>query len=109
MQCGSMKQVGSFFKAKKNCLKFNYKISISFKKKNLLEGWRRLAFTLHSHNSQDRGASVAEWLELLTKNHLPLTAAGSNSVGEFGYFHVRKLSSLRNVGGSSEVTCSCLK
>jgi hypothetical protein len=39
------------------------------------------------------GASVAEWLRLLTSNHLLLTAVGSNPYRDFGFFHVRKLSS----------------
>jgi hypothetical protein len=39
------------------------------------------------------GASVAEWLRSLTSNHLPLTAVGSNPDRDFGFFHVRKLSS----------------
>jgi hypothetical protein len=40
-----------------------------------------------------QGASVAEWLRSLTSNHLPLTAVGSNLDRDFGFFHVRKLSS----------------
>jgi hypothetical protein len=39
------------------------------------------------------GASVAEWLRSLTSNHFPLTAVGSNPDRDFGFFHVRKLSS----------------
>jgi hypothetical protein len=39
------------------------------------------------------GASVAEWLRSLTSNHLPLTPVGSNPERDFGFFHVRKLSS----------------
>jgi hypothetical protein len=39
------------------------------------------------------GASVAEWLRSLASNHLPLTAVGSNPDKDFGFFHVRKLSS----------------
>jgi hypothetical protein len=39
------------------------------------------------------GASVAEWLRSLTLNHLPLTAVGWNPYRDFGFFHVRKLSS----------------
>jgi desulfoferrodoxin (superoxide reductase-like protein) len=34
-----------------------------------------------------------EWLRLLTSKHLPLTAVGSNFNREFGFFHMRKLSS----------------
>jgi hypothetical protein len=40
-----------------------------------------------------QGASLAEWLKLLTSNYLPLTAVGSNPDRDFGFFHVRKLSS----------------
>jgi hypothetical protein len=40
------------------------------------------------------GASVAEWLRFLTSNHLPLTAVGLNPDRDFGFFHVRKLSSI---------------
>ena len=49
------------------------------------------------------GATVAEWLESLTYNHLPLTAVGSSLLArDFGFFHVRKLSSysLRNDGST---------
>jgi hypothetical protein len=35
----------------------------------------------------------AEWLRSLTSNHLPLTAVGSKPDRDFGFFHVRKLSS----------------
>jgi hypothetical protein len=36
---------------------------------------------------------VSEWLRSLTLNHLPLTTVGSNFDRDFGFFHVRKLSS----------------
>ena len=47
------------------------------------------------------GASVAEWLESLTSNHLPLTAVGSIP-GQTGskIFHP---AGLRKVGGSTKV------
>jgi hypothetical protein len=32
---------------------------------------------------------MAEWLILLTSNHLPLTAVGSNPDRDFGFFHVQ--------------------
>jgi hypothetical protein len=37
--------------------------------------------------------SVAVWLRTLISNHMSLTAVGSNSDRDFGFFHVRKLSS----------------
>jgi hypothetical protein len=40
-----------------------------------------------------KGASVAEWLRLLTSNHLPLTAVGSNPDRDFEFLDVRKISS----------------
>jgi hypothetical protein len=50
------------------------------------------------------GASVAEWLRLLTSNHLLLTAVGLNPDRDFGFFHVRSYpASLQNVGGSTQV------
>jgi hypothetical protein len=33
-------------------------------------------------------ATVAEWLMLLTSNHLPLTAVGMNLAKDFGFFHI---------------------
>jgi hypothetical protein len=39
------------------------------------------------------GVSVAEGLRSLTSSHLPLTAVGSNPCRDFGFFHVRRLSS----------------
>jgi hypothetical protein len=39
------------------------------------------------------GMFVAKWLRLLTSNHLPLFDVGSNLAKDFGFFHVRKLSS----------------
>jgi hypothetical protein len=39
-----------------------------------------------------KGASMAKWLRLLTSNHLPLSTVGSNPDRDFGFFHVRKLS-----------------
>ena len=45
------------------------------------------------------GASVAEWLESLTSNHLPLTAVGSiPGLTGSKIFHVRKPSSWLTVG-----------
>jgi hypothetical protein len=36
---------------------------------------------------------MAEWLRSLTSNNLPFTAVGLNPYRDFGFFHVRKLSS----------------
>jgi hypothetical protein len=50
-------------------------------------------------------ASLAEWVRSLTSNHLSLTAVGSNPYRDFGFFHMRNLSSfkLRESGGSTQV------
>ena len=41
----------------------------------------------HSLYIHDFWAFVAEWLELLTQNHLPFTVMGSNPARELGFFH----------------------
>ena len=41
----------------------------------------------------ENGASVAKELGLLTLSHLPLTDLGLNLVKDYGFFHVKKLSS----------------
>jgi hypothetical protein len=47
---------------------------------------------------------MAEWLRLLTSNHLLLTAMGSNLDRDCGFFYVRKYPArLWNVGGSTQV------
>jgi hypothetical protein len=50
---------------------------------------------------------MAKWLRSFSSNYFPLTAVGSNPNRDFGFFHVRKLSSypasLQNVGGSTQV------
>jgi hypothetical protein len=43
--------------------------------------------------NEERGPAVAEWLKSLTSNHLLLTAVGSNTDRNFGFLHVKKLSS----------------
>jgi hypothetical protein len=43
-------------------------------------------------NIKNKGR-LAERLRSLTSNHLPLTAVGSNPDKDFGFFHMRKLSS----------------
>jgi hypothetical protein len=48
---------------------------------------------INKTSGKDVGVSVAEWLRSLTSNHLPLTAVSSNPDRDFGFFHVRKLSS----------------
>ena len=51
-----------------------------------------------------KGVFMAEWLVSLTQNLLSLTIMGLNIARNFGFFHVRKLSSsLRNIGGSTQV------
>jgi hypothetical protein len=46
----------------------------------------------HTELPTKQGAPVAEWLRSLTSTHLPLTAVPEIS-RDFGFFHVRKLSS----------------
>jgi hypothetical protein len=47
---------------------------------------------------------MAGWLRLLTSNHLPLTAVGSNLDGDFVFFMWGSYPAyLRNVGGSTQV------
>jgi hypothetical protein len=40
----------------------------------------------------EEGASLAEWLRLLTSYHLSDTAVGSDLPRDFGFIHMRKLS-----------------
>jgi hypothetical protein len=48
------------------------------------------------------GASMAEWIRLLTSNHLTLTAVGSNPDRNFEFFHGYS-AILLNVGDSTQV------
>ena len=50
-------------------------------------------------------ASVTEWFESLTKNHLSLTAVGSNPSGDFGFLLCEEAIqlSIQHIGGSTPV------
>ena len=54
---------------------------------------------------------MAMWLGSLTSNHLPLMALGSNPAKHFGFFFMcgSYPDSLRNIGGSSQVSACVLE
>jgi hypothetical protein len=60
--------------------------------------------TIHKLLNENMKLSLAKWLRLLTSNHLPLTVVGLNPDMDFGFFPVRKISSLlQKVDGATGV------